>query len=209
MPASSQNRPYSPACERNREPILRVLKRYFPESGRILEIGSGTGQHAVYFAGATPGWIWQPSDRRDNHVGIRAWIANAALDNVSPPLELDVSRHPWPVRDVEAVFSGNTAHIMHWFEACAMIAGVGQLLKSGGVFCLYGPFHYGGEHTSDSNAAFDRQLRSQDPGMGIRDAHKVAQRAQHAGMDLIDDVAMPANNRTLVFQKDYNSTQLL
>lgn len=200
-----RQRPFSAACERNRAPILAVLQRHFPAAGRVLEIGSGTGQHAVYFGARLPGLIWLTSDREVNHPGIRAWIEAAALDNVLPPVRLDVTDPDWPVDAVDGVFSANTAHIMHWPELQAMIAGAGRVLLAGGVFCLYGPFHYGGEHSSESNAAFDQHLRAEDPGMGIRDAKEVERLAMDAGLSLIEDVAMPANNRTLVFRMEQGS----
>lgn len=192
--------PRSPACERNRGPILEVIKRHFPSHGTVLEIGAGTGQHAVHFAGALPRLTWVASDRPENHEGIRAWIEHARLPNLRGPEHLDVTQPEWPLPRAHAVFSANTSHIMHWGEVEAMIAGVGRLLEPGGVFCLYGPFHYGGEHTSDSNARFDVQLRAEDPGMGVRDAREIGRLARAAGLSLREDRAMPANNRTLVLQ---------
>lgn len=193
--------PRSPASERNREPILEVLKRAFPREGRVLEIGAGTGQHAVHFASHLSGLEWIASDRIEHHPGIGAWVAHAGPPNISGPVELDVTQSRWPVDRVDAVFSANTAHIMHWPEVKAMIAGVGRILKPGGVFCLYGPFRYGDDHTSASNERFDARLKSEDPGMGIRDRYDIERLARDAGMALSDDVAMPANNRTLVFTR--------
>lgn len=191
--------PRSPACERNRDPILDVLRRHLPARGTVLEIGAGTGQHAACFAGHLPALTWVASDRPCNHEAIRAWVEHARLPNLRGPESLDVTQPEWPVASAEAVFSANTAHIMHWPEVQAMIAGVGRVLRPGGVFCLYGPFRYGDRHTATSNARFDAQLRTEDPGMGIRDAEEIGRLAGAAGLALVEDVAMPANNRTLVY----------
>lgn len=199
---NARHLPRSPATERNRGPILAVLERVLPRQGRVLEIGSGTGEHAVWFATHLPGLEWVASDRAENHPGIRAWIEHAGPPNLKGPETLDVAQEEWPVTEVDAVFSANTAHIMHFDEVEAMVAGVGRVLKSGGVFCLYGPFRYGGRHTADSNQRFDAQLRAEDPGMGIRDRHGIERLAWRAGLRLEDDEAMPANNRTLVFRRD-------
>ena len=193
--------PRSPASERNRDPILDVLKRVLPRRGVVLEIGAGTGQHAVHFARHLPHLTWIASDRRENHGAIRAWIEHEALPNLRGPVALDVTSDDWPDEAVTAVFSANTAHIMHWHEVEAMIEGVGRALEQAGCFCLYGPFRYGDTHTADSNRRFDAQLRADDPGMGIRDRHAVERLADAAGLALVEDVAMPANNRTLVFEK--------
>lgn len=198
---TAKSLPRSPATERNRGPILAVLERILPRAGSVLEIGSGTGQHAAWFAARLPALEWIASDRAENHPGIRAWIEHAGLPNLSGPETLDVAQPDWPVSRVDAVFSANTAHIMHWREVEAMIAGVGCIVEAGGVFCLYGPFRYGHRHTAESNERFDAHLRSEDPGMGIRDRHEIERLAWEAGMRLEDDEAMPANNRTLVFRR--------
>lgn len=194
-------KPFSEACERNKEPILAVLREAFASARDVLEIGSGTGQHAVYFAAHLPHLAWQPSDLPANHPGIRAWIADAKLPNLRPPLALDVHAPDWPVRSVDAVFSANTAHIMAWDGVVAMFAGVGRVLAPDGTFVLYGPFKYGGEHTSPSNARFDVSLRSRDPSSGIRDFESVDALAREGGLALEHDHPMPANNRTLVWRK--------
>lgn len=194
------NKPFSQACENNKRPILDVLKRHLGNVQSVLEIGSGTGQHAVFFGEHLPHLAWQTSDQRHYHEGIDAWLADAGLDNVAPPLDLDVNVEPWPITSAEAVFSANTAHIMGWSTVEAFVAGVGRLLGPGGLFLLYGPFNYGGRHTSDSNARFDVSLRMQDPRMGIRDFEAMDDLARSAGMTLIEDNAMPANNRLLVWQ---------
>jgi SAM-dependent methyltransferase len=193
--------PFSQACERNRGPILERLREVFDSPGDVLEVGSGTGQHAVYFAAHLPRLTWHASDRCENHAGIRAWMRKAALPNLRGPHELDVSMMEWPLSRVDGVFSANTAHIMHWPQVKHMFAGVGRVLRPGAAFCLYGPFTYGGEHTSDSNRRFDASLRATDPGMGIRDVHELIRLAGPQGMMLEQDHALPANNRLLVWRK--------
>jgi len=167
----------------------------------VLEIGSGTGQHAVYFAGQMPHLLWYTSDLAENHPGIELWLAEAALNNLRPPVLLDVARTVWPEMAVDAVFSANTAHIMHWREVEAMFAGVGDLLPPGGVFLLYGPFNYKQAYTSESNERFDGWLKARDSHSGIRNFEDVDRLAQESGMVLCDDYAMPANNRILFWQK--------
>ena len=194
-------KPFSEACEQNKDPILAVLDRYFTEPGAILEIGSGTGQHAAYFGAALPHLHWQPSDVAEHLPGIRLWVEEAALPNVAEPLELDVRRSPWPLNEADGIFSANTAHIMHWPDVEAMFAGVGRVLRSGGCFCLYGPFNENGEFTSESNARFHMSLQMRDPGMGIRDKADLDRLAAAAGLERIDDVVMPVNNFTLVWRK--------
>ncbi len=195
------NKPFSQACENNRRPILAILRRYLEDGCRVLEIGSGTGQHAVYFGAALSGVTWQTSDRSEYHEGLRMWLAEAGLANVLPPLNLDVLALPWPVTACDAVFSANTAHIMSWPAVATMVAGVGRLLEPGGLFLLYGPFSYAGRHTSPSNAAFDASLRGRDPAMGVRDFEAVDDLARAAGLELVEDNAMPANNRLLVWRR--------
>lgn len=194
-------RPFSQACENNRAPILAVLARVFATRRRVLEIGSGTGQHAVYFAADLPHLAWQPSDVAENLPGIRRWIAEAGLANVRAPLALDVNDDPWPQSRYDAVFSANTAHIMHWPEVERMLARAAHALRPGGLFLLYGPFNYGGRFTSESNAQFDASLRARDPGMGIRDFESVDAAARAQGLALAEDNAMPANNRLLVWRR--------
>jgi SAM-dependent methyltransferase len=196
-----QEKPWSQACENNKGPILAVLRRYLTDARTVLEIGSGTGQHAVFFAAALPRLVWQCSDLPANHAGIRLWLEEAGLTNVRPPLALDVTAENWGVAEVDAVFSANTAHIMHWPAVRAMIRGVGRVLKPDGLLLVYGPFSYGGRHTSESNARFDLSLRASDPGMGVRDFDAVAREAEAAGLGLVEDCPMPANNRLLVWQR--------
>lgn len=194
-------KPYSESCEQNRLPIIAAITPLLAECRTLLEIGSGTGQHAVYFAEALGHLTWQTSDRREHHVGIAQWLAEARLANIRPPLALDVAVDPWPVLLVDAVFSANTAHIMHWHEVEALFAGVGRVLRPGGIFLLYGPFNYHSTYTSESNARFDSWLKGRDPAMGIRDVEAICRLAEQAGMVLRDDLTMPANNRILYWEK--------
>ena len=197
---SSDSKPFSQACENNKEPILAVLRAVYTAPGMIVEIGSGTGQHAVHFGHHLPHLTWQPTDQAEYLSGIRAWLDEAGLTNVASPLLLDVTAPEWPVARAEGVFAANTAHIMAWPAVEAMFRGVGNLLEDGGAFCLYGPFSYGGEHTSASNAAFDARLREQDSRMGIRDRYELERLGEETGLVLEADHAMPANNRTLVWR---------
>jgi SAM-dependent methyltransferase len=192
-------KPYSQACENNKDAILEVLARHLGNVEDVLEIGSGTGQHAVHFARHLPHLTWRTSDQVAYHEGIRAWLEDSDLSNVLSPLTLNVTMEPWPVDSAAAVFSANTAHIMSWPMVEAFISGVGRILAERGLFLLYGPFSYRGIHTSDSNARFDRSLREQDPAMGVRDFHDVDALARAASLDFVEDNAMPANNRLLVW----------
>lgn len=194
------NLPFSEACERNKEPILEALGRIFPTSGRVLEIGSCTGQHLVFFAPSFPELSWQPSDQLDYLEGLSARIRLEGSPNILEAIELDVSKE-WPGQLFDAVYSSNTAHIMSWESVCAMFAGVGNCLLSGGVFCLYGPFNEGGRFTSASNEEFDRSLRARDPAQGIRDLETLESLALEQQMKLQQQFRLPANNCLLVFQK--------
>jgi cyclopropane fatty-acyl-phospholipid synthase-like methyltransferase len=194
-------KPFAESCEQNRGPILEVLRRELAGKTRLLEIGSGTGQHAVYFAAEFPRLLWQTSDVADAHAGIRAWLEDAALPNTLPPVALDVCRDRWPEQRFDVVFSANTAHIMSWPQVECCIRGVGEVLETGGVFCLYGPFNYGGRYTSESNERCDAWLKSRDSLSGVRDFEAVDELARKAGMLLKQDYEMPANNRTLIWSK--------
>ncbi len=194
-------KPYSEACEQNKYPILTVLQQYFAEVQTVLEIGSGTGQHAVFFAAQFPHLQWLPSEVAALHDGIQLWLQAAQLPNVAPPTELDVNQPHWSVGQVDAVFSANTVHIMDWVSVENMFAGIGRVLQSRGVFCLYGPFNYHGSYTSDSNARFDVWLKQRDPRSGIRDFEALNALAARHDLTLHADHAMPANNRTLVWRK--------
>ena len=194
------SKPCSPAAERNRAVILEVLREQLPAGARVLEVGSGTGQHAVHFAAALPQLVWQTSDRADNLAGIRAWLAEAALPNTPPPLAFDVGG-AWPQARYGAVFSANTLHIMSWAEVERLFGGLPQLLEPQARVIVYGPFNYQGRFTSDSNAAFDATLRADHPQRGIRDFEAVARLAAAAGLALVEDRAMPANNRCITWRK--------
>ncbi len=195
------DKPFSQACENNKRPILDVLHRHFGEVHRVLEIGSGTGQHAVFFAEQLPQLTWQASDLPQNLPGIEAWRAESGLPNLPPPLRFSVDDPIWPAGPFDALFSANTAHIIGWPQVVRLIAGAGRLLQPGGLFLLYGPFNYGGRYTSASNAQFDQWLQQRDPCSGIRDVEAIAVECHRAGFELIDDCAMPANNRTLVWRR--------
>lgn len=202
-------KPYAESCDQNRVPILDVLREVFATVSTVLEIGSGTGQHAVYFGADLPHVRWITSDRTEHHPGIRQWLREAALPNVEQPRELDVDQTDWGLRgqEVDAVFSANTAHIMGLDSVARMFDGVGRLLPAGGVFVLYGPFNYHGAYTSDSNARFDAWLQQRDPASGIKDFETLDRFATDAGMVLWHDVPMPVNNRSLVWRKLPSASQ--
>jgi len=199
---TSLNKPYSESCDQNREPILSVILPILADSRAVLEIGSGTGQHAVAFAAQMPQLTWHTSDQLEYHAGIRLWLDEARLENVRAPLTLDVMQADWPEIDVDAVFTANTAHIMGWQAVQAMFAGIGRLLPTAGHFLIYGPFNYGHQFTSESNARFDVWLKARDPRSGIRNFEDMLALAKDAGMVLKNDYAMPANNRILHWQKN-------
>ena len=194
--------PHSDACERNKEPILEVLKEAFAACTHVLEIGSGTGQHAVHFALAMPGLVWQPSELPDGMPALRKRIFNEGPSNLRAPVAIDVTATPWDVRAVDGIFTANTLHIMHWPQVEALFAGLPAVAKPGAVLAIYGPFRYGGRHTSVSNESFDELLRARDPGSGIRDFEAVDALARGAGFALARDYPMPANNRTLVWKRE-------
>jgi hypothetical protein len=205
-------KPFSPACQRNRDPILSVLRAHFADRRRVLEIGSGTGQHAVYFAEALPWLLWQTSDREENLPDIQMWLDEAALPNAPAPLVFDVASQQTPASrksgaaihapGYDAIFSANTLHIMSWEEVERMFAALPVLTTLDAKLAIYGPFNYAGKFTSASNAAFDHSLRQRVPHMGIRDFEDVNRLAQSIGFALLDDVAMPANNRCLVWRRE-------
>ena len=194
------DKPYSAACERNCEPILAVLREHFVDRHRVLEVGSGTGQHAVHFAAALTQLVWQTSDRLEYLDGIRAWLEDAALPNTRAPLTLDVMG-AWPAQTFDAVFTANTLHIMSWLEVQHFFAQLPQVLSADAKLIVYGPFNYGGQFTSASNASFDADLKAHAPHMGIRDAEAVDALALGAGLSLLEDLAMPANNRCRIWQR--------
>lgn len=199
--ADLNDKPFSESCEQNREPILAVLREVFADRSYVLEVGSGTGQHAVYFGAQLPHLRWQTADVPLHHPGIRQWLAEAALPNVLPPLALDVNQKSWRNGRYDAVFSANTLHIMSWPEVEQFFAGVGEVLEPAGVLAVYGPFNYHGAYTSESNARFDAWLKARDPASGVRDFEAVDALARAHGLALQQDVAMPANNRTLVWRR--------
>ncbi len=195
-------KPYSPSCDRNKDIILEKLGPLFSSTHHVLEIGSGTGQHAVHFARHLPHLIWQTSDRLENHSAIKTWLDEAGLSNTRPPLDLDVSAK-WPKlsQAIDAIFSANAVHIMSWENVCNFIKNTGIYLAEEGLFVLYGPFNYGGKFTSLSNEKFDLWLKNRNPESGIRDFEAITKLAQEAGLWFEDDIEMPANNRILVFTK--------
>jgi SAM-dependent methyltransferase len=195
-------RRHAPAAERNRQPILEVLARVLPLSGEILEIASGTGQHAAYFAAALPWLVWQPSERdEDAFASIAAWAAADKLENVRAPLRIDVTQEPWPVARVAGIFSANLIHIAPWDVCLALFRGAERHLLPDGVLVMYGPYRIGGQHTAPSNAAFDLDLRSRNAAWGVRDLEAVVETAPGHQLELRQRVAMPANNQTLVFRR--------
>ncbi|MBS0346634.1 MAG: DUF938 domain-containing protein [Proteobacteria bacterium] len=197
MPA---DKPYAPACDRNQAPILNILRIRFAGCRQVLEIGSGTGQHAIHFAAALPQLTWQTSDRRENLAGIRQWLAEACLPNTPPPLELDVGG-VWPTARFDAIFTANTLHIMSWDSVVALFQALPQVLAPNARLTVYGPFNYGGRFTSPSNAEFDVSLKATHPERGIRDFEAVDALAREIGFELVADDAMPANNRCLSWQQ--------
>lgn len=189
-----------PAPERNKAPLLELLARVFPKAGRVLELASGSGQHAAHFARHLPDLEFQPSDvDEDNLASIRAWVREEQLANLREPVRLDVLDDTWPVAPCEAAFNANMIHIAPWSCAEGLFAGLGRHLLPGGVFVLYGPFRIGGAHTAPSNAEFDDDLRRRNPAWGVRDLEAVEALASRQGLVLSERVGMPANNQSLVF----------
>ena len=195
------NKPYSEACIRNQQPILDVLKRHLVKRDSVLEIGSGTGQHAVFFADKFPALQWQPTDLVENLEGIQAWIDDAQLPNIKTPIALDVSKIPWPIDPVPLVFTANTLHIMSWQQVTILFQQLATQLMDGGDMICYGPFNINGEYTSESNREFDQWLKQRDPNSGIRDINALVDLGKTAGLELIDTYQMPANNMILVWSK--------
>jgi len=194
-------KPYSESCDQNRDPILSILQKIFSHKKHILEIGSGTGQHAVYFAKQMPHLIWQTSDQKTYHEGINQWLDEAKLENTRKPIALNVSTDTWPELDIDAIYSANAVHIMSWDNVVDFIKNAGQLLPNKGLLVLYGPFNYNHQYTSESNARFDAWLKARDPQSGIRNFEDLNQLAKAAGLVFQEDFSMPANNRILVWEK--------
>ncbi|MGD9651126.1 MAG: DUF938 domain-containing protein [Candidatus Dadabacteria bacterium] len=194
-------KPYSQSSENNKEPILGVLKEAFKDASLVLEIGSGTGQHAAWFAAGLPHLVWQPTDLPDNIPGIKMWVDEAGLPNLKDPIVLNVADALWPVEKADGVFSANTLHIMSKPRVGCFFDGVEVVMREGGTLCIYGPFNYGGGYTSDSNKKFDGWLKGRDPESGIKDFEWVNSLAERAGLELVKDHEMPVNNRLLEWKK--------
>ncbi|MEJ2214397.1 MAG: DUF938 domain-containing protein [Gammaproteobacteria bacterium] len=194
-------KPFAESSVENRQPIFNVIEPLLQDCQTLLEIGSGTGQHAVYFSQSLPHLTWQCSDLKHNHAGINMWIDESGLENVKAPIELDTLNSDWPDQSFDAVFSANTVHIMDWNMVQGLFAGLAQVMNVGGRFLLYGPFNYNGQYSSESNARFDQWLKERDPGSGIKDFEKLDQLAKEAGLKLVNDYEMPVNNRLLYWQK--------
>ena len=193
----------SPSFLRNRDPILAVLTRVLPEGGTVLEIASGSGEHAVYFAAALPSLTWQPTDL--DQVALRSIAAHRAaarLPNVRPPLQLDASARSWPVEHADAVVAINLLHISPWRAAEGLMAGAARVLRPGSVLYLYGPFRENGVHTAPSNAVFDGSLRARNPEWGVRDVADLTELARVHGLSFAERVGMAANNLSLIFRRD-------
>lgn len=194
--------PFSAACERNKDPILEVLRIRFADRTQVLEIGSGTGQHAVYFAHALERLTWYPTEQLAYLADLTERVKLEGPRNLRVPTLLDVRQAVWPVRGVDAIFTANTLHIMSWPEVMALFKGIGGVLEPGGVLCIYGPFRYAERYTSESNREFDRMLQERDPESGLRDIQAISLLAEQYGLRLDADHDLPANNRLLVFTRE-------
>jgi len=194
-------KPFSQACENNKQPILDILLRVFSDRKQVLEVGSGTGQHAVHFAPQLPHLIWQTADLEHNHSGINAWIDDHPAENLRTPLILDADHPPWSIDSVDAVFTANTCHIMAWSSVVNLFSGLDSVMERDSVLAIYGPFNYNGKFTSESNARFEQWLKQQAPHQGIRDFEAISKLAEKIGLSLVEDNEMPANNRLLVWQR--------
>lgn len=192
---------HSPSCERNKEPILAVLREIFTAPGLVLEIGSGSGQHAVHFARGLPQMTWQPTDTTENLPSISAWRTEANLPNLREPMALDLFVDAWPAKEAQALVCINTIHIVAWEAVQKLFIGAGRLLKPGGILYVYGPYRYAGRALEPSNEDFDRWLKARDPVSGVRLFEDVNRLAEQNGLVLVGDRAMPANNRSIWWQK--------
>lgn len=195
------NKPYSESCDQNKAPILSTISPVFSSVSSVLEIGSGTGQHAIYFAENMPHLIWHTSDCRSYLEGINRWLSDAHLSNLVAPLELNVTSSRWPKIKVDAIFTANSVHIMNDQDVENFISGAAGLLDEKGILIIYGPFNYRGAYTSQSNESFDQWLKGRDPSSGIKHFEDIVSLAENSGMRLISDYEMPANNRILHFVK--------
>lgn len=200
-PTTPPERPFAPSCERNRDPILGVLHDAFGDRRAVLEIGSGTGQHAVHFAAAMPWLRWQCSERAQHLSGIAHWLDDAALPNTPPPIALDVATGPWPSARFDAAFTANTLHIMGWPEVEACFAGLDATLATDATLVVYGPFNRDGRYNSDSNREFDAWLKARDPRSGIRDLEAVDALARAIGFQREATIEMPAHNLSVVWRR--------
>jgi len=196
----------APSCERNKDVILAVLQQVLPESGTVLEVGSGSGQHAAYFASHLPHLVWQPTDLSQNFPSIRAWRAEAGLPNLREPLELDLLAPTWPVTSAQAIVCINTIHIVSWKAVENLFAGAGSVLAPGGLLYAYGAYRYAARPLEPSNEDFDRWLKTRDPLSGVRDFEAVNRLATENGLTLVEDRAMPANNRSIWWTKTGKET---
>ncbi len=195
------SKPFAPACERNQEPIANILEMVFKPVKHVLEIGSGTGQHAVYFAEKMPWLTWQPSDIKENITGIKAWVNDAGLSNLLLPMELDVNQDHWSEHNYDAIFTANTLHIMSWISVQQFMQKASQRLNLNGYLTIYGPFNYAGNYTSVSNAKFDQWLKQQSEFSAIRSFEEIQDLASKYALELCEDYSMPANNRILLWKK--------
>jgi cyclopropane fatty-acyl-phospholipid synthase-like methyltransferase len=195
------NKPFSQSCENNKQPILEIIKTVFIEPSTVWEIGSGTGQHAFYFAQNLSHLIWQATDREQNLPGINSWIDEAQLVNLLTAKALNVMDEEWPCQHIDALFTANTLHIMQSKEVEFFFDGLSKYLTEHAKVCIYGPFNYQGHYTSASNEEFDQFLRARDPRSGIRDFEMIEELANIVGLTIKKDIAMPANNKLLILQK--------
>lgn len=194
-------RQFAPAAARNREPILEILRRVLPARGLVLELSSGTGEHATFFAPHFPDLVWQPSDPDPGaRASIAAWSAATAAKNIRPPLDIDARDAVWPLDRADALVCINMMHIAPWTAALGLLAGARRLLNPGAPLFLYGPFKRDGQHTAPSNETFDASLRSRDPDWGVRDLASVTDAAGQAGLALSEVISMPANNLSVIFR---------
>ena len=194
-------KPVAESCIQNQQVILDVLKIFFTEPGEVLEIGSGTGQHGVFFTQHMQHLLWQPSDLLDQHAGMQLWLDEVEHDRIKSPLELNVDDEVWLVNEVDYVFTANTTHIISSAQTERLFQHIGACLKPGGLFAQYGPFNYNGQYTSESNARFDVWLQQRDPNSCIKHFETVQKLAEKNGLFLVEDVVMPANNRILMWRK--------
>ena len=195
-------RRYAPAAERNRGPILEVLRRLVPHGARVLEVASGTGQHAAFFAAGLPATRWQPSEGDPCALAsIAAWAESEGASNVSEPVVVNAASPDWPVGAFDVVYCSNLVHIAPWSCTLGLLRGAQRHLPPGGLLVLYGPFRVDGRHTSESNVAFDRGLRAQDPRWGVRDLREIEEKAAERDLSFREKVAMPANNLVVVFER--------